>query len=281
VINLLGKTFAVLFVGMSLMLLGFSLALYLNAMDMGWKQPARAFPETASRKSGDLGVVPGRFDKHEAAQRKLAREKTNAQLRLGSAQVSFVEVEPYLGDNHLKGDRLLQVLEKGTGDALAIKDFKYDPETGALLQEQGPRPLLGFPAMDVVLKDIHKSYLTYQSNLKDVDDYIEGYLKQIATKLKLQKEVTEAMTGKLDMAGNPLKENGGVVQPGWYYLLEAEMKAQQELHKELEYLQPLWVKERTDALQLTGRRDILKRRLEELGDKGYMSQSEFNRMKLK
>jgi hypothetical protein len=281
VTNIVGKIFAILFVGMSLMLLGFSLALYLNALDMGWKTPQRVFPETTSRKPGDLGVVPGRFDKHEAAQRKLAREKTNAQLRLGAAQASFVEVEPYLADNHLKGDKILQTLEKGAGDALSIKDFKYDPETGALIVEQGPRSQLGFPALTEPLKDIHKSYLTYQNDLTEVDNRIDGYLRFIALKLKLQKDVTDAMTGELDMKGNPVMQNGGVVRPGWYYLLEVEMKAQLELHKELEYLQPLWVKERTDAMQLTGRRDILKRRLEELGDKGYMSQSEYNRMKLK
>ena len=75
--------------------------------------------------------------------------------------------------------------------------------------------------------------------------------------------------------GKPVKLNGAVKQPGWYYLMEAEAKAQTELKKELQYLQPLWVKELVDSQLLVSRREILLRRLEELGARGYMTQSEF------
>ena len=50
---------------------------------------------------------------------------------------------------------------------------------------------------------------------------------------------------------------------------------QTELKKEMEYLQPLWVKELVDSQLLVSRREILLRRLEELGARGYMTQSEF------
>ena len=273
-INLLGKGLALVFAGLAIMLMIFAAALYFNAVDLGWKQPARLYRETEARKAGDLGAIASEFDKRDAAVRKLIRIKYEALVNLGNAQASFLEVEPYLGDNRLKGDALLAKLDKGA-DTFVIRDWKFD-DNGALALEPGNRQL-GFPLLETPLKDINKSFEGYLQDLDNVNKRLVQLLSQTADVLKKEKDLTDRMIGEVDKDGKPSRENGAVVKPGWYYLLEAEAQAQAELKKELAYIQPLWTKELVDAQGLVNRREVLLRRLNELGDRGYLSQSEYLR----
>jgi len=203
----------------------------------------------------------------------VARLKWDSLLRLGNAQASFAEVEPFLGDNHLKGEAELARLENGPG-TFEIKDIKFD-EQGFMALEPGTSRQLGFPVLDTPVPGINKSYSTYLEDLTELDARIVAAQKETEKTLKKEAALTIRMIGEVDKDGKPQRQNGAVVKPGWYYLLEAEAKAQAELKKELEYLQPLWVKELVDSQGLLSRREILLRRLEELGDRGYLTQSEF------
>jgi hypothetical protein len=274
-INHLGKGLALTFAGLAIMLMIFAAALYFNAVDLGWKQPARLYRESDSRKAGELGAIPGEFDKRDAAVRKLIRIKYEALVNLGNAQASFLEVEPYLGDNRLKGDALLAKLDNGAG-TFVIRDWKFD-DNGALALEPGTSRQLGFPVLETPLKEINKSFDGYLQDLDNVNKRLVQVLTQTADVLKKEKDLTDRMIGEVDKDGKPTRENGAVVKPGWYYLLEAEAQTQAELKKELAYIQPLWTKELVDAQGLVNRREVLLRRLNELGDRGYLSQSEYLR----
>jgi hypothetical protein len=274
-INLVGKTLALTFVGLAIVLMIFAAAVYFNAVDIGWKQPARVYRETDARKPGDLGAVAGEFDKHDAAARKLVRMRYDSLVRLGNAQASFLEVEPYLGDNRLKGDAVLEKLYSAP-ESLVIRDLKFE-DNGALVLEPGTNHQLGFPVLDPPIKEITKSYKSYLVDLDTVNKKLLQVLSETADVLHKEKDLTDRMIGEVDKDGKSSRENGAVVRPGWYYLLEVEAQAQIELKKEIEYIQPLWTKELIDAQGLVSRRDVLLRRLNELGDKGYLSQSEYLR----
>jgi len=265
-INLFGKSLAFLQVGLSVMLMALALALYLDAVDFGWEQPARSWHE-AKGKKGDNLLVPSLFDKREATMRMLARAKRDELARLGNAQDYQASIAMVLGGNHLKGEDILDQLENGAG-TLEIKRVKLN-DSGALAD-------VAFPALETPVPGINMSYAGYQAKLKDLDARIDQ--KQAGTDDLLKKEldVTRRLGGKMDKDGKQvLDKSGSVIEPGWYYLIEAEYQAQRELQKELEFVQPLWVKEVVDAQGVLTRRDSLMRRLEELGDKGYLTQSEF------
>jgi hypothetical protein len=274
-INLLGKSLAFLHVSLSILMMVFALALYLNAVDIGWKEPRRYWREVEGKKGENL-LVPSLIDKREAAFRKLVRFKRDELLHLGQAQVSFAEVEMFLGDNHVKADAILEKLEKGEGE-FAIKDIKFDDATGALSLEPGPHQL-GFPSLETPVPGVNMSYTGYLAKLEDVDKRIRAVQDNTAAILKKEEAITKDLIGNMDKDGKQERDkSGSVTRPGWYYLVEAEVRAQNALKKELEYVQPLWVKELVDAQLLVSRRDILQRRLQELGDKGYLSQSDFLR----
>lgn len=277
-INLLGKTLLVIYVAGSIMLMTFAGALYLNAVDYGWKQPRQVYIDSEARKPAENAAVPSRFDKREAAVRKVTRQKWESLLRLGQAQASYQEIEPFLADNRLKGDAELAKLENGPGE-FVVKDIKFDDQ-GLLGLEPSPNNrALGFPALEVVVPGVSMSYSSYVAKLADVNSRIKTAQDRTDEVLKLEELLTNRMTGAIDKDGKQIRQNGAVVQPGWYYLLEAEATAQRRLKAEVEYLQPLWVKELVDAQLLVSRRDILQKRLEELRAQGYsvqyMSQSEF------
>ncbi len=271
-INILGKTLALIHVGLSVMLMAFAIALYVNAVDFGWKVPQRVYIESEKRPPGKNLAVPSRYDKREAAMRRVVRAKYDALVRLGFAQQSYIEVEPYLGDNHVRYDQELAKLEGDPG-TFDIRTAKYDEQGLAL--EPGTNRQLGFPVLEPVVPGINKSLATYKGELKGWDTKIRQAQKDTEDFLAKEKALTIRMIGQIDDQGNAIKQNGAVVQPGWYYLLEAESATHRQLKKEIMDLQPLWVKELVDSQLLISRREILKRRLEELGDTGYMSQSQF------
>jgi hypothetical protein len=273
VINNLGKTLALLQVGLSLALAALALAIYFNAVDFGWEQPARYFSEAKGQKGNNL-LVPSLFDKREAAMRKLVRIKRDELTRLDGLQEDSAAVATILGKNHLLGNQVLEQLAQGEG-TMEIKGVRYN-ENGELAVIAESHPELAFPALETALPGINMSYAGYLAKLKELDSRIEEKQASTDDLLKKEKDVTGRLSGRIEKDGkHAVDKSGSVIEPGWLYLLETEYQAQAQLLKELEYVQPLWVKELVDSQQVLSRRDSLLRRLEELGDKGYLSQSEF------
>src|SRR5262249_2413334 len=129
-----------------------------------------------------------------------------------------------------------------------------------------------------VVPGVNRSYATYLAELKKVDERIAAVQDKTAEILKKEEVLTDRLIGELEKGGKPARDkSGSVLRPGWDYLIEQEAQAPRELKKELDYVQPLWVKELVDAQQLISRRETLLRRLNELGDRSYLTQSEFMR----
>jgi hypothetical protein len=272
-INLLGKGLAVAQVALSVMLMALALALYLNAVDFGWEQPARYFHE-AKGKKGDNLLVPSQIDKREAAMRQLVRVKRDELTRVGTLQDNQSAVALLLGLNHLEGTNALDKLENADGP-WDVKTVKFK-DTGEMVVNTDSHPELGFPALEAAVPGINMSYAGYLAKLKSADERIEQKQTSVDDLLKKEKAVTDRLSGKIDKDGKAeVDKSGSVIEPGWRYLLDAEYLTQRELLKELEHVQPLWVKEYMDSQIVLARRDSLMRRLEELGDTGYLSQSEF------
>jgi hypothetical protein len=272
-INNLGKSLVLLQVALSVMLLALAVAIYFNAVDFGWEQPTRLWHEAKGGKGNNL-LIPSMFDKREAAMRHLVRIKRDELTRVSNQQDNYVNVGTILAKNHLLGKEALDKLEGGEGD-LDIKAVKYS-EKGEMQRHPENPAELGFPELDAPMPGIKMSHASYQAKLKDLNSSIEQ--TQASTKELLNKEeaVTVRLSGKLDKDGKPaVDKSGAVIEPGWYYLLEKEYQTQRELLKELEYVEPLRVKEISDAQLALNRRDSLLRRLNELGDTGYLTQSEF------
>jgi hypothetical protein len=281
-INLLGKGAAVVQVGLSFVLMALAVGIYTNAIDLGWKQPLRYYRDDG--KKGPNLLVASLFDRREATVRMFARFRRDQLVNVSRAEAGLSEIEMYLALNHLRGESELARLDppadqqNAAGEKLQIFDFKYS-DSGFVELEPGTSRQLGFPVLSVPVPKVDRSIVGYQAQIKDVDQRIQDAQAKADVLMAGQKEITDRMTGELDKkSGAPLTDkSGSVVRPGWYYLIEAEAKAQRDMRKEAEYLQPLWVKELADAQLVVQRRDRLLRRLQELGDRSYLTQSEFLR----
>jgi membrane-associated protease RseP (regulator of RpoE activity) len=355
-INFLGKSLAFVHVSLSILLLGFAFAIFLNPVDFGWKEPRRFWNDQPNKKEENL-LVASEFDKAEAAMRKMLRFRDEELYHLGVAQEKLAAIEPALGKNHIKGTDLLEMLEKGKG-AFNIDDLQFDAKGKLVLEgdftgenaDPGVRIVnvvpdsaaakAGLQAGDVIVglnkKDV-KSYAAYREDIanyaagdrvtlniiragakKDVDltlnvsfpqlaeakrdlpinmsfasyvvqlrkldadiDKVEAAMKDLVAK---EVAITLRLIGDTSQDGTPRRHaDGSIIRPGWHYLIELEMDAQQQLKKELEYLQPLWVKELVDAQLLVSRRDVLLQRLAELGQvegKAFISRYDYPKMQL-
>jgi hypothetical protein len=275
-INIFGKTLALIHVALSVMLMVVAVALFFNAVDFGWKQPARYWRDDAKSKGSNV-LVPSELDKREAAMRQMIRAEKDQLGQIAGARHKLDKISMSLAENHLEGVALLTALESADGP-LEIRNVQYT-EAGVVLKP-ALDPRVGFPALPIVVKEVNKSYAKYLEALNDLDRDINQTHASVKKLQAAQEELTKRLTGKLDDMGQPMRDKAGnVIGPGWVYLTEAEVQSQRELQKELEYLQPFWVKEVVDAQMVVTRRDSLLRRLQELGDKEYLTQSEFLRKK--
>ena len=197
--------------------------------------------------------------------------------RLATTQSNLARIDGILGENHLAGAAALDKLEKGTG-SFKVQDVKYDGNSGLVLKPGG-HPQLGFPSLDSEVAGLDTSYFEYSKKLAELDKEIQAIHAATEELIAKEKEITERLLGEVDKDGHPIRDKSGtVLQPGWRYLLEAEYQMQRDLQRELEYVEPLWLKELVDAQQVRSRRDTLVRRLNELvGPQGYLSESEFLR----
>jgi hypothetical protein len=274
-INFLGKSIALVHVGLSLALMGLASALYFKAVDLGWKEPLRYYRDTPATKGQNL-LVASLFDKREAAVRQYARFKQLLLVSLGRSEKDYADSEMFLGNNHLRGEAEIARLENGDGK-LDILDFKYGDGGSLLLDTPAGRPL-GFPVLDAPVPGVDHSYTGYLALLKATDERIRDAQEKTKDLIGKEKLVTDRLIGEMDAGGvQTTDKSGNVTKPGWYYLIEAESKSQRQVLKEIDYVRPLWLKELADAQLVIGRRESLLRRLQELGDKETMSQSEFLR----
>jgi hypothetical protein len=204
---------------------------------------------------------------------------------LGVAEEKLAVIEPWLGKNHIKGMDLLEKLESGKG-AFNIDEVQFNEKGNLVLGNDAPDKL-GFPQLAGVNREIpiNMSFAGYLVQLRKLDADIDKV--QTAMKDLVAKEVTITLRLIGDTAPDGKERrhpDGSIIRPGWHYLIELEMDAQQQLKKELEYLQPLWVKELVDAQLLVGRRDLLLQRLAELGQvegKAFLSRYDYPKMQLK
>ena len=214
------------------------------------------------------------MDKREAAVRQLVRVEHDELIRLGHAERDLGQIEKILGDNHLEGEGVLDNLENGE-NTFAIKDVKFDGD-GKLVLDPNRHPLYGPPSLEVVVPGINRSYKGYLQELDQQEKLIVAVNSKTAELQEKVKKLTEQLTGELDENAQPARDPSGTVkEPGWYYVLENESQAQNQLKKEKAHLEPLWAKELADSASVLTRRDRLLDRLRELGDTGYLSQSQF------
>jgi hypothetical protein len=275
-INFFGKGLAVLQFGMSVALMSLAGFMLVTDFDFGWKEPQRVYPDQPGKKDENL-LIPSDLDKAEAAMRKMIRFKDEELYQLGMAQQGLAQVQPWLAKNNIKGMEILERLENGKG-TFEIDDLEADEAKGVyVLEEDSPRDW-GFPKLVTVKREnpINKSYATYLAELRNLDGKIDKEQKDIQDILTAEQLITMRLIGEMSADGTPARhDDGSIKKPGWYYLIELEMEMQKQLKREIDYLQPLWLKELVDAQLVVTRRDVLLQRLNELNVKGFMSQSEF------
>jgi hypothetical protein len=253
--------------------------MYLTDYDFGWKEPRRLYNDPPGKKDENNVLVPSDFDKAEAAMRKMERYKEDELYQLGMAQQKLAKAEPWLGKNHVLGMDILDKLENGTG-TFEIPDLEFDEKGYLVVDEEAPNGW-GFPKLAPVKRqnEINKSYSTYHKELRDLDNKIDDAQKILVGILTQEETISKRLIGEMTKDGDPIRnEDGSIKTPGWHYLKELEKAAQQQLKKEIDYLQPLWLKELVDAQLVVASRDRLLRRLEELGDKTYLKQSDWLKM---
>jgi hypothetical protein len=276
-INIIGKSLAVLQFGMSVALMSLAGFMLVTDFDFGWKDPRRIYNDLPGKPKDDNLLVASDLDKAEAAMRKMIRFKEEELYQLGMAQQQLAQVQPWLAKNNIKGMEILERLENGTG-TFEIEDLEADEAKGTYaLEEDAPKDW-GFPRLVAVKREnpINKSYATYLAELRSLDAKIDKEQKDIQDILTAEQIITLRVIGEMSVDGTPARhDDGSIKKPGWYYLTELEMEMQKQLQKEIEYLQPLWLKELVDAQLVVTRRDLLVQRLNELNVKGFLSQSEF------
>jgi hypothetical protein len=251
--NFLGKFLVLINLALALVLLAWAVLLFTQPVDLGWKEPRKAWGGSPEGKKEPNEVIAARIDER-AAGYKILREVRAAAV--ANAKLAEDRLRPYegqFGANRVYYNRQLQHLESGQGQ-IQVAEVKYNKDgTPALFQGKEWAP----PVLDRLVPEVTKSYKTYLDELFATAEKMKNVAAQIAKVQGEQKKLTERLNG--------VHKDGKVVEPGYYDLLEDEAVAQQKLKAEIEYLQPLWVVELYNAQLLRGRRQGLEKRMRELG----------------
>jgi hypothetical protein len=282
--NVIGKFLVLVNVLLSLAALTWALAIYLDPTDWGKKTPKSAFIDPPKDKKDDKGLPnelqPSEWDKRKASLSEAATLREPAEVALERAQRNRDQLRLIFADNHMKYVKLLDDLEHAPGP-VAVMPLKFDAHGRPALDRPGlpvlkannqqdvdkdGKPLIneskriGYPMFDAPLKEVNKSYQAYLADLKKVTaDYFTAS-KKLEGWIDKEEKLTVRVTGVRD-------EKGKFTTPGYYDLLELEGILQRRLKSEIEYVQPLWVRELVSAQYLLERRRGLIKRLQELGDK--------------
>lgn len=261
------------------------LALYLDPVDWGKKTPTKAYVEPSKDKKDDKGLpneaIPSELQKRILALQQAIDAQPCAEYHLERAQRNRDSIQLVFARNHLEYVRKMEELENAK-DPVAVQDLKLDDATGrpalspagmTVLKTNGQPEKdkdgkdvidtsrrIGKPMFQEPLPDVNKSFAVYNEDLAKVMEKILAKSKEIDDWIKKEKKLTVRMTGKRD-------EMGKLETPGYYDLLEMELVAQKRLKSEIDYVQPLWVRELVNAQLLLERRRGLIKRLQELGVK--------------
>lgn len=237
--NHLGKGLVLVHLFLSLLVMTWAAALFLQFTDLGWKEP---------RKELDVRV-PSEFDKRAAALRESYRVLAGNTPFLKKTQKTLAELEPFRAQNYLWYKQELARLQSDP-NPIEVKEIKYDK--GVLILDTAGKPY-GRPELGPKIDGLEKSQATYDKELQKINKEIEDAIKETSEWLEKQKDVTE----KLNVKG----EKGKVEKIGLYVLLENEKKAQDQARFEMEYLTPQWVSAKKEAEELLQRRQRLQKTL--------------------
>jgi hypothetical protein len=241
-INYLGKGLVLLTVALSVLFLAWSIGIYTQTIDWGWKDPRKHLGER----------VPSEIDKRIAAVTQGLRFKVRAQESVKDAAKSLAEAEQDFPENVLSFREKLAELRSGEGK-IKVVELKYDK---GVLVRKSPRATAE-PVYDAVVPGAEKSVAGYLNDLNKVQSAIDAVTAEIRKLNEQEKELTVKLNDQKD-------EKGNVVKVGIYGLLDIEKKRQDQVAEEMEYLRPLWLKELVDTQSLRDWTERLDQRLREL-----------------
>jgi len=241
--NRLGKILVVLNTVISLVALSWTLGLFFQITDWGWKEPR-----------SELGLrVPSEYDKRTAAFRDAVKARDAVVPALKPAQASLREAEESFPQNHLFYKAELARLESSP-DPIEVK---YVKKTGPLVLDT-PGKSIGKPVLEEKVEGITKSYDAYRAELKKINEENDAEIKSIRGWTDKAQAITFILNGK-DDTNKAVKNTMGV-----YALLDVEKKAQDQAKFEKEYLEPIWAATLQEADLYNNIRDRLQESLNRL-----------------
>lgn len=288
--NNLGKTLVVVNLLLSVLGLGWAVAVVTSPVDWGKKEAARAWANPGEGKNERLAA---KIDERLALRVRLSEDRQRALARVKLAEEAVRKAEAHFGYNHLAYVYELARLEAGQGAAkdprtaylvaagvlskeaagkgeFVVREIKFLPDGSAAVN---PNAAHGLPVFEKIVPGLEKPYAAY---LKDYYDLVgeaklndKGEIEIIKPGLigQLHKDNAGwlAKKEKLTEWLNGVRVGDKVIKPGLYDLQEQEAEIQRRLREELTYLQPMWVRELYNAQLLRSRRMGLEKRLRELG----------------
>ncbi len=224
--NHLGKFLVVVQTALSVLALAWAIAIYLQRVDWGWKEPRE-----------DLGFrVPSEIDKRIAALQQDTNLRVQAQPVLRQALKVVDAREKDFYGNHEWYNRILTEL-KTSPNPLQVKQLnvraKPNPGETVLVLTPSGRPELGDAT------GLDKSYQSYMKEEKTTLEEIAKTQKRIDQLIAKGKEQIFYLNGK--------DEANVVIKPGLYSMLIDEKALHDQLRFETEYLTELWVDVRKNA----------------------------------
>jgi hypothetical protein len=250
--NNLGKSLVLVNLALSVLGLGWAVAVFLSPVDWG---------RSEARKTWSNERQPARIDERLALLKHVRTQVKPAVERVNQAQARLTAAETFFGYNHLYYVAELNRLQSGKGEVKA-RAILIGPDGGPLLTAGQP---YGLPRMDdkATVPGIEKSYEAYQADyearMARINALIRDMLDEKTGKgwLAKQERITRQLTGE--------REGDKLITPGLYDLQEEEAQIQKRLREEMAALQPQWVRELYNAQLLRTRRLGLEKRLRELG----------------
>jgi hypothetical protein len=221
-INKLAKMLVLLHTAFSLGALAVAIVIFVQAKDLGWKEPAKEIvewnmPDVTPKASVRHASL---YDKSVAAYTVAVDSRNRTYSYVQPALDKLRETEPHLPDNHLYYVAKLKQLRDAT-DKIEVRHLKVD------------LPTLEKPAYeDAALENIVKSRSEYKKDLEELHKKIEELDREIKKVVVSTKIFTTQLTGTDD--------DNKYIQPGLYQLVDLEYKAQTQLKVEIEQIKPLW-----------------------------------------
>ncbi len=243
-ITRLGKILVLLTTALSWTLAVLAYGAYTQAIDWGWKDP---------RKDIEKRPIPSEKAKREQWLNEARTAAERAQAALHDARARLHVTRQRYWWNHLWYNNVLATLRTGQGkNTIAVADLQLDKQGKLVLDT----PLIGVPTFDKKpLPDVTMPEDRQRAELQGLLNQMGVQMAALQKLYAQQKVVTEALSPPAGVKG--LND-----------LAEVEAQTQARLKEETARLRPLWSRELAEAQTLLERRDLLRRRVEELRQKG-------------